>query len=162
MYDLTFQKFEEADFEQYFLLVSNEDVMRMITERPITLEEAQENFRKIIERNSRYELFGTYKIYHETKGFIGLGSLILNEEKKEEAEIGYMLLPPFWGKGYGSEIAKASIQKAKSTNIKRLTAVIDPNNIASKKILLKNGFHSEQVCEIDGLPGEILSRMMDS
>lgn len=86
------------------------------------------------------------------------GSLILNEEKKDEAEIGYMLLPKYWGKGFGSKIADVLIEKAKQTSVKRLTAVIDPNNIPSRNILIKRGFRSEKICEIDGLPGEILSR----
>ncbi|WP_291579618.1 hypothetical protein [Clostridium sp. UBA6640] len=47
-------------------------------------------------------------------------------------------------------------EEAKS--LKKIIAIIDPKNIASKKILLKNNFISEKICEIDGLPGEILSR----
>ena len=34
------------------------------------------------------------------------------------------------------------------------------NNIASRKILLKNGFVSEEVGEIDGLPSEIFGRKL--
>jgi [ribosomal protein S5]-alanine N-acetyltransferase len=158
MCNVTLQKFDSTDFYNYFLLVSNEQVMSMITEHSIGLEEAQEKFKKIIKRNKKYEIFGSYKVYNDANDFIGLGSLILNEEKKEEAELGYMLLPKYWGKGLGSEIAEVLINKAKNTNVNRLTAIIDPKNIPSRKILLKSGFHSEKVCEIEGLPGEILSR----
>ena len=47
---------------------------------------------------------------------------------------------------------------AKQTDIKVLKAIIDPNNIPSRKILINIGFTYEKVCEIDGLPGEILSK----
>ncbi len=67
-----------------------------------------------------------------------------------------MLLPKYWGKGFGSEIANALVEKAKEDGLKKLTAIIDPNNVASRKILISLGFHSLKVCEIDGLPGEIL------
>lgn len=148
-----------TDFHDYFRLVSNEAVMAMITERSIPLEEAYVNFAKVLRRNEKFDQFGTFKVYYSSNNvneFIGLGSLISNEEKTSEAELGYMLLPEHWGKGYGSEIAKILIEKAKNNSIKRLIAIIDPNNIPSRKILINSGFQSEKLCEIDGLPGEIL------
>lgn len=153
---LTLEKFQPADFKLYFRLVSNEQVMKMITERSIPLEEAEDKFTKIINRNEKYEPFGTYKVFNEANDYVGLGSFILNEEKKNEAELGYMLLPMYWGKGYGSKIAELIIDMARNTEINRLSAIIDPANIPSRKILLNHGFSSEKVCEIDGLPGEIL------
>ncbi|MEC0238431.1 GNAT family N-acetyltransferase [Paenibacillus dokdonensis] len=159
MNNLILRKFELDDFNEYFSLVSNEKVMAFITERPTPIEEAQVNFRKLLDRNKKYEPFGSYKVYNNiTKEFIGLGSLILNEEKPDEAELGYMLIPEQWGKGYGNTIADTLLQKAITTNIKRLVAIIDPQNIPSRKILINKGFTSEQICEIDGLPGEILSK----
>ncbi|WP_349265816.1 GNAT family N-acetyltransferase [Thermoanaerobacterium xylanolyticum] len=50
------------------------------------------------------------------------------------------------------------MDKAKeSKQINKIIAIIDPNNIASRKILIKNGFTTHMICEMDGLPGEILS-----
>ncbi|MDM5188700.1 GNAT family N-acetyltransferase [Bacillus sp. DX4.1] len=161
MHQLNHKKFEAIDFKDYFQLVSNEQVMAQITERAIPLEEAQVNYRKLLERNEKYEIYGSYKVYDSvTDKFIGLGHLTLNENETEEAEIGYMILPEYWGKGYGSTIAKQLIELAKQTKLNILKAVIDPENIPSKKILIKQGFTSEKVCEIDGLPGEILSRFI--
>lgn len=68
-----------------------------------------------------------------------------------------MILPQNWGKGYGSTIASQLIEIAKQTKLSLLKAIIDPENIASRKILINHGFISEKLCEIDGLPGEILS-----
>ena len=153
-------KFREEDFKYYFKLVSNSEVMAQITERPISLEEARINYRKLVCRNEKYETFGSYKVLSSNKEFIGLGHLTLNEEYKDEAEIGYMILPEYWGKGFGNEIAKVLIETAKKTKLKILKAIIDPQNIPSRKILMKQGFISEQICEIDGLPGEILSKTL--
>ncbi|HDX9613817.1 TPA: GNAT family N-acetyltransferase [Bacillus toyonensis] len=151
-------KYGATDFNQYFQLVSNEEVMAQITERAIPLDEAQNDFEKLLKRNEKHQLFGSYKVYDSiTNEYIGLGHITLSEENEKEAEIGYMILPGYWGKRYGSAIAKELIHIAKQTEVNVLKAMIDPNNIPSRKILLNVGFTSEKVCEIDGLPGEILS-----
>lgn len=161
MNQLNYEKFAAKDFNDYFQLVSNEQVMAQITERAIPLEEAQADYQKLLERNGKHELYGSYKVYDSSSGeYIGLGHLTLNEDRTEEAEIGYMLLPAYWGKGYGSTIAEQLIELAKQTELKVLKAIIDPANIPSRKILIKQGFTSEKVCEMDGLPGEILSRFI--
>lgn len=159
MSTLKFEKFKSNDFDDYLSLVSNEKVMAQITERAIPFEEAQVNFQKLLERNSKYEHYGSYKITGSTGNeFIGLGHLTVNEDLLEEAEIGYMIMPEHWGKGYGSEIARVLIERAREQRLKILKAIIDPENIPSRKILIKQGFVSEIICEMDGLPGEILSK----
>ena len=62
MNKLKFAKFTNDDFEKYFELVSNESVMAQITERAIPLEEAEANYQRLLERNGKYELFGSYKV----------------------------------------------------------------------------------------------------
>lgn len=161
MQKLYFNKFEATDFNLYFQLVSNEEVMAQITQRAIPLKEAQNDFKRLLKRNEKHQLFGSYKVYDSvTNEYIGLGHVTVNEDNVKEAEIGYMLLPECWGKRYGSPIAKELMNIAKQTNVNVLKAIIDPNNIPSRKILLNVGFTSEKVCEIDGLPGEILSKYM--
>lgn len=158
MHKLHFKKFEATDFNPYFQLVSNERVMAQITERAIPLEEAQNDYEKLLRRNEKHKLFGSYKVYDSaTNEFIGLGHVTVNEDNVKEAELGYMILPEHWGKRYGSYIARELIEIAKQTDVNVLKAIIDPNNIPSRKILLNAGFTSDIVCEIDGLPGEILS-----
>ncbi|CEG26212.1 GNAT family N-acetyltransferase [Bacillus sp. B-jedd] len=159
MHKLTFEKFEEKDFPDYFKLVSDEQVMVYITGRALPLDEAQAKYQKILERNQKQELFGSYKVsLYPTNDFFGFGHLIENENDPDEAEIGYMMLSEYWGKGYGYTIASHLIDLAKAAKIIKLKAIIDPNNIPSRKILLKHGFTSEKICEINGLPGEILRR----
>ncbi|EMI9089290.1 MULTISPECIES: GNAT family N-acetyltransferase [Bacillus] len=158
MKKLYFNKFEPTDFNLYFQLVSNEEVMVQITERAIPLDEAQNNFKKLLKRNEKHQLFGSYKVYDSiTNEYIGLGHVTVNEDNIKEAEIGYMILPEHWGKRYGSRIANELMNIAKQTDVNVLKAIIDPNNIPSRKILTNIGFTSEKVYEIDGLPGEILS-----
>ncbi|WP_018664252.1 GNAT family N-acetyltransferase [Heyndrickxia acidiproducens] len=76
------QKFEPGDFDDYFELFSNQDVMAMITERALPIEEAKQNFQKVLERNKQFEQFGTFKVYGGRKKFIRLGSLIINDDRR--------------------------------------------------------------------------------
>lgn len=106
-----------------------------------------------------YELVGNFKVMEaSTNKFIGSALLKVKEKNSSEAELGYMLLPSYWGKRFGSEVAELLIEKAeREKQLNKIIAIIDPNNIASRKILINNGFTSDRICEIDGLPGEILS-----
>lgn len=153
------EKFTSMDFDKYFKLVSNERVMAMITGRAISLDEAVKRYNSVLSNNKLHNLFGNFKVMEiSTNKFIGSALLKVEERSSTEAELGYMLLPDYWGKGIGSEIAKLLIDKAKeSKQINKIIAIIDPNNIASRKILIKNGFTTHMICEMDGLPGEILS-----
>ncbi|CUB57026.1 Acetyltransferase (GNAT) family protein [Bacillus subtilis] len=53
----------------------------------------------------------------------------------------YVLDPEYWGNGYASEAAKASIQYAKEMmNVKRIIARVKVANENSKKLLRNLGF----------------------
>lgn len=146
-----FEKFSSKDdFEYFFKLVSNEKIMVMNYGRVFTLEEAKKYYKKVLEINEKYKGFGQFKVFEgSNKNFIGLGAIVANEDVTE-AEIEYLLLPDYWGKGYGSRLAETLISMAQEVkSIKKVTAITDPNNVGSKKILLKNGFVSSKVYEID-------------
>lgn len=56
-------------------------------------------------------------------------------------EIGYGLLPKFWGKGYASEAVKAITEWAsRQQGVKQIEAETDAENIASQKVIIKAGF----------------------
>ncbi|UZJ66402.1 GNAT family N-acetyltransferase [Sphingobacterium sp. KU25419] len=64
----------------------------------------------------------------------------------------------YWGKGIASHVAKKLIGHAKQQeSLEKVVAIIDPRNIPSRKILINNGFVSEEFKDFDGLPGEILA-----
>jgi len=156
-----FNKFQSEDDFKYFLdLVTNKEVMVMNYGRVFLLEEAKNYYKYLLENNSRHEDFGNFKVFErESNVYIGLGSLAINKDLTE-AELEYSLLPEFWGKGYGSEIVSELLKKAEEAeSIQLVTATIAPDNIGSRKILLKNGFESQKVFEIDdGSSAEMLSK----
>ena len=156
-----FKKFLLEDDFQYFLkLVLNEKAMVMNYGRVFQLEEAKECYKDLLENSMKHEPFGSFKVFEKaTNAFMGSGALIINNDFTE-AEIEYMLLPEYWRKRYGSEIVRELLRKAEETvSIQHVTAIIDPNNIASKKILLNNGFVSCKIYKIDdGSLAEMFSK----
>lgn len=93
--------------------------------------------------------FGYFNAFAtDNDAFAGLGTLLMNEDS-DEAEIEYLLLPSYWGKGYGTEIVGCLLERICETGAKRVVAITDPSNVASRKILLKTGFVSEEIYQID-------------
>jgi ribosomal-protein-alanine N-acetyltransferase len=150
------------DFESFYALTGNEKVMAMITERPLSKEEALKKFNYFLENNELHKSFGSFKVLEVgSSKLLGFAKLEITKEKPEEAELGYMLLPEFWGRGLGNEIAEILLDVAISdSNLSRVYANTDPNNVASRKILINNGFASEEIGVIDGLPSEIFGRQV--
>jgi ribosomal-protein-alanine N-acetyltransferase len=153
------KKIVTEDFEGFCAMVENEKVMAMITERAMTRAEARKKFDDMLRNSGLDPLYGSFRVVEKkSTELIGFAKLEITREKMDEAELGFMLLPVFWGLGLGSEIARILLDVAKSDpRLKRVYAIIDPNNEASRKILVNNGFRSEKMGEIDGLPGEILA-----
>lgn len=64
----------------------------------------------------------------------------------QKAEIGYMLHPDYWGKGYVPEALPIIEQYGfEALQLKEIEAKIDPRNENSRKILLRNGYHFERL-----------------
>jgi len=130
------EKLLPQDFESFYALTGNEKVMAMITERPLSKEEALKKFNYFLEDNKLHKSFGSFKVFEvEDSGVLG----------------------------FGNEIAEILLEVAISDlNLTRVYANTDPNNHASRKILINNGFTSEEINELDGLPNEVFGRQLHS
>ena len=75
---------------------------------------------------------------------IGIVGLYRAQPENYRSEIGYILSPEFKGKGLTTEIVDLILDYGFNTlNFNSLEAIIDPKNIASEKVLLKNNFVKE-------------------
>lgn len=156
--EIRIEKLAENDFDNYFQLVNDEKVMAMITERAFSLEEAKDEYKERLEANRIDKDFGSFKILdRQNNSFIGFAKLELVSIADTKVELGYMILPAYWGQGIASKVSELLIKVAKAkSQINQVYAIIDPANIASRKVLLKNGFTHQAYKDYDGLPGEIL------
>lgn len=76
-----------------------------------------------------------------TGAVIGQGGLVPIAFDGAEIELGYRLGRAYWGKGYATEVARASARHGFDTlGFDRLVAVAYPENLASRRVLGKAGF----------------------
>lgn len=71
-------------------------------------------------------------------------------------ELGFILHPDLWGRGYAFEAASAVVAHVLATRaLDELTADVDPNNMASRRLLQRLGFvetgRAERTYCIDGV-----------
>lgn len=79
---------------------------------------------------------------------IGMSGLI-KRDALEEVDIGYALLPPYYGQGYAIEAARAVLAHARDTvGLRRLMAITSPGNHASNGLLEKIGMRFERMVQI--------------
>ena len=156
------QKLNEDDFEAFYCLAGNGQVMKMITGKPQTREEARVKFNALLGNQRWKASLGSFMIFQQgSADLMGFAKVEIKSANQYEAELGYMLLPKFWGSGYGTEIAEFLLRKAESDpDLTRIYALVDPANSASRKILLRLGFKSEKSGHLDGLPTEIFGRKL--
>lgn len=86
--------------------------------------------------------YGHHALVNKDTGeFIGqCGLLTQTVEDKEEIEIGYHILPEFWGKGYATEVVNFFRDFGfEHEKLNKIISVIDIRNIASQKVAEKNG-----------------------
>jgi RimJ/RimL family protein N-acetyltransferase len=58
----------------------------------------------------------------------------------DETEIGYLLNRPFWGKGYATEAARASLQFGfENFDFDHMIALVHPDNLGSRRVIEKCG-----------------------
>lgn len=84
--------------------------------------------------------------------FIGRCGLIpMTVEDRPEHEVAYVLARAHWGRGLGTEAARAIKEWAfREHGFPRVISLIDPRNIASQRVALKNGMRYVKDVEYNG------------
>jgi RimJ/RimL family protein N-acetyltransferase len=72
----------------------------------------------------------------EIIGWVGLQYL----PELDETEVGFLLDRPFWGKGYATEAALASLHFGfENSKLDHIVALVHPENLASRRVIQKCG-----------------------
>ncbi|CAM3935901.1 GNAT family N-acetyltransferase [Flavobacterium sinopsychrotolerans] len=142
---LLLRRVDSNDIKEIFALRSNPETMKYIP-RPLvkTNEDALEHIAMIdskIDSNEGINWAITLKDNPKLIGVIGHYRI---KPENYRAELGYMLLPEYHGKGIVSEAVKEAVKYGfQVMKLNSLEAIIDPDNYASAKVLEKNGFVKE-------------------
>jgi [ribosomal protein S5]-alanine N-acetyltransferase len=86
--------------------------------------------------------------------FVGLGGLrTLALDDGTEVEVGYGLLPTYWGKGLATEIAQGCIATGFSVmGLRSIVALTMTDNLASRHVMEKSGLRFERSLMHANLP----------
>ena len=138
------------DIDHFFRLNGDKDVMRYI--RPAqTREQSKVFLRKIIAAYKERPGAGRWGMFSTENGeFVG-SFAVIPVENSAMLQMGYALLKENWGKGYASESVKGGIEYVFGPlGLSAIAGITFPENIASQKVLLKNGFVFDKTITEDG------------
>jgi RimJ/RimL family protein N-acetyltransferase len=137
---LYFREFTKDDVQLLFELNSNSNVIKYVHEPAPT----PENIFDILHNSilPQYKLYnhGRWAVHlksnHEFIGWCGLKYI----KEVDEIDLGYRFKENYWGKGYGYEAVKATVDYGFNVlKLKRIVATALPENVASWKIMEKCG-----------------------
>lgn len=141
---LTLRPIQETDLENVYKGLSNPEVIKHYGVSFSTLEETKEQmqwYQELVENETGFwwaiELSESGKFV----GAVGLNDIKIEHRR---GEIGFWLLPEFWGNGYVTEAAfKVLAVGFKDFNLHRIEAWVESGNTGSEQVLKRLGFTHE-------------------
>lgn len=138
---LTVRYFTAADYDNYFSLQGNEQVMQYIRP-PRTREESDSFLRDKILAADPADFKGFWAVEEKFSGtFVGCFVIIPIPDEPQKTQLGYSFLPAYWGRGYATEVTKRGlVYFREQTPLPEIYGVTETPNVASQNVLLKAGF----------------------
>lgn len=141
---LELRQFTKADLNDYFLIRSDAKVMAALDKNPNSFSETErlmETMQKRVEENLAIDWVICFKEKKQLIGYIGFHNI---DAFHKRAEIGYALFFDYHQKGIMNEAINAVIDYGfKTINLHSIEANTNIINIATRKLLFKNGFLQE-------------------
>ncbi|MFJ7733166.1 GNAT family N-acetyltransferase [Lysinibacillus sp. NPDC097231] len=154
--DISIHKLQECDEQELFIFEKENRLFfeQMVPSRGedyYSFETFKERHRELLtEQRERKSIF--YLIRDNLGNIVGRINLVDIDATNHCAEIGYRVGEEYGGKGIGARALKLLIES--ESNIKKIKAKTTTNNIASQRVLEKNGFKpvciSDEVFEMNG------------
>ena len=144
---LRLRAFRPDDLDALCQVFGDPEVMKYISGgEPRTREATAEGLNRSIE-GWRKRGFGLWAVEERATGrMVGYCGLIYLEDTPE-IEVAYGLAKSAWGKGFAVEAARAALEFGfGELKLERIVAVVNPENVASRRVLEKLGMkHTKDV-----------------
>ncbi|MDF2803324.1 MAG: N-acetyltransferase [Anaerocolumna sp.] len=149
---LTLIEYKAQGLDLFYSVFSNKEVMKYaFLPRYESKEDILPYFESVLKNNENlinrpaYE-FGIYLT--EDNKYIGHGDIEVHYLNQYGGcgEIGYFILPEYWGSGYATEVAELLIAISfENINLHRVSASCNSKNLPSENIMKKLGMQKEGV-----------------
>ena len=139
------RQYMDNDAEALFSFRSNPQAMHFVP-RPLhqSTEDALKMIAQITDNIVANTAIGWAVELKESGKVIGSVSFHRIEKEHHRGEIGYMIHPDYWGKGLVTEAAAAAVHYGfTGLRFHSIEAIIDPDNVASARVLEKLNFVKE-------------------
>jgi ribosomal-protein-alanine N-acetyltransferase len=143
---LLLRKFTSEDAADLYALRSNPEAMKYIGKSLLRNVEEAEKLIEVYLKNIAENISITWKVSlkHESDRLIGTIGYHTVDKDHYRAEIGYMIHPTMWGKGYMHEAISVILPIGlNELGFHSIEAKVNPENEKSCQALLKHGFVKE-------------------
>ncbi|XMO88141.1 GNAT family N-acetyltransferase [Algibacter sp. AS12] len=140
-------KFTLKDAAFFLELVNSPNWIKYIGDRNIkTVKAAEERIQEGHLKSYQSTGFGFYKLLLKAENNKSIGTCgLIKRDTLDDVDIGFAMLPDYEGIGIGYEASKEVIKLAKQQfKLKRLVAIVNPNNKKSIKLVEKLVFTFEK------------------
>ncbi|MFC2188493.1 GNAT family N-acetyltransferase [Fulvivirgaceae bacterium LMO-SS25] len=138
---LVFSKFAKKDEPDYLHLVTNKELMKFIHNGAMSELDAKARFEVVVANNQNSPLSGFWAARSRESDAL-IGFVKIAEFEGDKVEVGYAVIPTFWGKGYASEMLQAMIDFCNYHFAQvPLYGLVQSENLVSIKLLEKFKFH---------------------
>lgn len=147
---LLLRAFRESDTDAYAEMLGDAEVMRFLGGRPLPRAEAWRNMAMVV---GHWELrgYGFWAVEERASGEMVGRVGCWRPEGWPGLEVGWTLRRGFWGRGYATEAARASLEYAfTELNQTRVISLIAPDNAASIRVAGRLGERPEGEWEVFG------------
>lgn len=142
---LLLRKIVPDDAPELFFMRTDERVMKYIERpRPTSIDDTYKFINIIDEAEKKNDIITWGIALKDEPKLIGTVCYINLKKEHDRAELGYALHPDHWKTGIMHEVLRAVIDYGFTImKLHSIEANINPDNIASQKLLEKNGFVKE-------------------
>lgn len=140
---LRIRQLTDDDFDFYFNLQSDAEVMRYIRPPEPDPEAVKARIAMLYQYAQDNPGLGSLVAEWKETGQLVASCVIrhVDFQPGNELELGYVIVPEFWGRGLATEIAEHLARYAFGQfGVDKVVAVVDPDNLPSQNVLRKCGF----------------------
>ena len=148
---LFLEPLDASRLEDFVALTADPDTMRYWwAGGPFPRDVAERNFAASLARLRKYGFGRRWIVAKENGAGLGFAETkhfgeSCDDVSPDEVEIGWMLTPPAWGQGYGTEAGRAVRDEVlERLELETIVAVYHPENVASGRIMEKLGMTFER------------------